>query len=139
MGKNTNDSPVTDGSEPTVGSAKEIIENAEEINDYSEESEQFSRNVEKSNWEYRETQRNLRKNDITWRLKTRPCITWILVGLLLLQNIFIFGILYWAYCKNNLEELQTIFAIIVPATLIETAFMVREIIALVFKEIDYKD
>jgi hypothetical protein len=80
---------------------------------------------------------DIQKDDYTWKVNARKRYGWILMALLICQNIFVFGFLVAALMINKLGELQIIFSVIVPATLGETAYMVKVIIQWLFKDINY--
>jgi hypothetical protein len=78
-----------------------------------------------------------RLKDINWRVKTRANFGFAMLGLLFLQNAIVFGLVITAYFRNNLKELEIIFGILVPSTLLETAYAIKIIIEWLFKDIDY--
>ncbi len=80
---------------------------------------------------------DLQREDITWKVTARKRYGFAMVVLLFLQNFVVFTILLYALFTGQLPELQVIFGIIVPATLGETAFMVKIIIEWLFRDIDY--
>lgn len=77
--------------------------------------------------------------DITWKVRARKQFGWAMLVLLAAQNIIVFGVLIYALVIGRLEELQIIFGIIIPATLGETAYMVKIIIEWLFRDIDYSN
>lgn len=79
----------------------------------------------------------IQKKDYSWKVDARKPYGALLMILLFLQNFLVFGILIWALAVNKLAELQVIFSVIIPATLVETAYMVKVIIEWLFKDINY--
>ncbi|MEO6728888.1 MAG: hypothetical protein ABIM99_03115 [Candidatus Dojkabacteria bacterium] len=79
----------------------------------------------------------IQKQDYSWKVGARKPYGLALMFLLFLQNFLVFGILIWALATNKLSELQIIFSVIIPATLVETAYMVKVIIEWLFKDINY--
>ncbi|MFS8131161.1 MAG: hypothetical protein ACMG57_04235 [Candidatus Dojkabacteria bacterium] len=79
----------------------------------------------------------IQKKDYSWKVDARKPYGYALMVLLFLQNFLVFGILIWALAVNKLAELQVIFSVIIPATLVETAYMVKVIIEWLFKDINY--
>lgn len=79
----------------------------------------------------------IQKEDYSWKVKARKPYGLALMILLFLQNFLVFSILIWALYADKLRELQYIFSIIIPATLVETAYMVKVIIEWLFKDINY--
>lgn len=57
--------------------------------------------------------------------------------LLLIQNISVFGLLYWALMTNQLDRLGIIFATLVSATLLETYAIAKVIVNWMYKDTDY--
>lgn len=80
---------------------------------------------------------DIQKEDYSWKVTARKKYGWVLMILLICQNIFVFGFLILALLSNKLTELQIIFSVIIPATLGETAYMVKVIIQWLFKDINY--
>jgi len=79
----------------------------------------------------------IQKKDYSWKVDARKPYGYALMFLLFLQNFLVFGILIWALAADKLAELQIIFSVIIPATLVETAYMVKVIIEWLFKDINY--
>ena len=61
-----------------------------------------------------------------------------LAFILLFQNIFVFTMVWIAYRGSRLPELTTLFAVLIPATLAESAAIVHTAVKWIFKETDYK-
>lgn len=81
----------------------------------------------------------LREDDIQWRIKARKRYGMIFCGLLILQNIVIFGLVMHAYGDDKLENLGIIFSILVTGTLVETGYIIRIIVQWLFSDIKYQD
>jgi hypothetical protein len=81
----------------------------------------------------------IRQKDYDWKLTARKTYGKILLILLILQNIAVFGLVFWAFISGKMKDLQLIFSILVPATLGETAFMVKTIVEWLFKDINYPE
>lgn len=79
----------------------------------------------------------IQKKDYAWKVDARKPYGFALMILLFLQNFLVFGILIWALSADKLAQLQVIFSVIIPATLVETAYMVKVIIEWLFKDINY--
>lgn len=80
---------------------------------------------------------NIQKDDYEWKVKARKNYGKILLGLLIVQNLAVFILVFWAFISGNLDDLQVIFSILIPATLGETAYMVKTIVEWLFKDINY--
>lgn len=80
---------------------------------------------------------DLQLEDYTWRVKSRKNYARILIGLLLAQNSIVFGLVGYALIMGTIQDLQLIFGVLISATLVETAYMVRVIVVWMFKEINY--
>ncbi|MFW5702730.1 MAG: hypothetical protein ACOCXP_02065 [Candidatus Dojkabacteria bacterium] len=80
---------------------------------------------------------DLQVEDYTWKIRSRKIYARVLTILLISQNILVFGLVVLAMINDQLQELQAIFAVLVAATLGETAFMVKVIIEWLFKDINY--
>jgi hypothetical protein len=81
----------------------------------------------------------IQRKDYEWKVAARKIYGRILIALLILQNIAVFTLVFWAFISGKLGDLQTVFSILVPATLGETAFMVKTIIEWLFKDINYPE
>ncbi len=79
----------------------------------------------------------IQREDYSWKVKARKFYGRLLMSLLFIQNFFVFALIVLALFTDKLKDLQLIFSIIIPATLVETAFMVRVIIQWMFKDIEY--
>lgn len=77
--------------------------------------------------------------DITWKIKTRARFGYSLLGLLFVQNVIAFGLVITAYIQGNLPDLEVIFGILIPATLLETAYSIKIIVEWLFKDINYTE
>lgn len=91
----------------------------------------------------KETQKQNRKlielniQDIQWRLTTRKRFGWIILILLLCQNIAVFILVFVAYFRGDLDKLAIVFSVLVSATLGETVLVVKIIIEWLFRDINY--
>lgn len=82
---------------------------------------------------------NLRNYELRWRIHARKWYgRWFLL-LLLVQNGFIFYLVYRAYADNRLDKLSLVFSTLVAGTLIETAYIFRIIVTQLFKDIEYQN
>ncbi|MEP7104134.1 MAG: hypothetical protein ABI721_05510 [Candidatus Dojkabacteria bacterium] len=79
----------------------------------------------------------IQKKDYSWKVDARKPYGLALVILLFIQNALVFAILIIALFTDKLAALQVIFSVIIPATLVETAYMVKVIIEWLFKDINY--
>lgn len=79
----------------------------------------------------------LQLEDYTWKVRSRKNYGWVLVGLLIAQNLAVFTLVFIALRANRLEESQLIFSVLVGSTLLETAYMVKVIVEWLFKDINY--
>ncbi len=80
---------------------------------------------------------DLQLEDYTWKVGSRKIYGRVLIGLLLVQNAFVFGLVGYAIVTGNIQDLQLIFAVLVTATLGETAYMVKVIVEWLFRDIQY--
>lgn len=79
----------------------------------------------------------VRYEDILWRVVARKKVGWTLIWLLIIQNLVVFGLVAWAFYTGQLQDLQIIFGVLIPATLGETAYMVKTIVSWLFTDIEY--
>lgn len=79
------------------------------------------------------------RKDFAWKVKSRKTFGYLLLFLLFIQNLATYGlIIYVIVWKSDLiKDLQVILSILIPATLGETAYLVRTIVQWLFSEIDY--
>ena len=75
--------------------------------------------------------------DIRWRLSARRVFAWGACTLLVIQNIAVFVLVYFAFFYNALQQLQPIIGILVSATLLETVGLIKIMVDSVFKDITY--
>ena len=108
------------------------------------ETEHFSGAVEKSsqpllNPELKK-EIDLRLNDIQWKLESRKRYGFRIFFLLCLQNFVVFGLVVCVliFAKENLKDMQLVLTVLLPATLLETAFMVKILVQWLFSDINYK-
>jgi hypothetical protein len=81
----------------------------------------------------------LRVQDYTWRVNTRPIMAWIFLGLLLVQNALVVVAIFVAGQYRLIGSLTPFFIGITTGTLAETAAIVQIVVRLLFKEIDYRN
>jgi hypothetical protein len=79
----------------------------------------------------------IREEDFGNRIKMRNSISSRLFLLLIGQNLIVFGIVFFALIKGEVQDLQLIFSILITTTLGETAFAIHVIVKFLFKEINY--
>jgi hypothetical protein len=82
---------------------------------------------------------DLQLEDFTWKIRARKSYGWVLISLLIAQNLVVFSMVGVALLLGEIEDLQLIFAVLVSATLGETAFMVKVIVEWLFKDINYPE
>lgn len=78
-----------------------------------------------------------RIKDVQWRITARKFYGYMFLLLLFLQNAIVFYLVGNAYFANKLSTLQPVFAVLIPATLLETAYTVKIIVQWLFRDIDY--
>lgn len=76
-------------------------------------------------------------SEIKWKNKARKYYGTVFTLLLFLQNISAFYLIYKSYCQNRIQELRYILPVIIPATLIETAYIIKIMMQWIFSNIDY--
>lgn len=81
----------------------------------------------------------LRIRDYRERLDKRWQYGCILLTLLIAQNLLVFGGTFWVVANNLTSRVNILLPVLLPATLAETAYMVKIIITFLFSEIDYRD
>jgi hypothetical protein len=79
----------------------------------------------------------LKKKDFDWKIKARPWYGGLLLGFLLIQTIVVFHLTYWGASQDN-TQVYWLLTVIVPATLLQTAYMVTVIIKWLFNDINYE-
>lgn len=79
----------------------------------------------------------IRLIDVRGRIKLRWIVASFLMFLLFLQNVAVFGLVVYTLTTDRLADLQTIFAVLVSATLVESAYMVKKIVEFLFEDIQY--
>jgi hypothetical protein len=83
-------------------------------------------------------EKELRLNDIYWKLEHRGKLKTFLLRLLVAQNVVVFALVSLALWTNKMQELQLVFSTLVAATLGETASLVYIIAKWLFTDIQYK-
>jgi hypothetical protein len=79
----------------------------------------------------------LQVEDTTWRVQARPRYGKAILGLLIAQNIVVFGLLTAAGVTGILPSIVPIVVAVTSATLVETAAVVQIIVTFLFREITY--
>ncbi|MFA5130002.1 MAG: hypothetical protein WC477_03735 [Patescibacteria group bacterium] len=77
-------------------------------------------------------------NDAKLRFYARIVVGIFFSVLLWIQNVIVFQIVFIAYVAGKLHDLSTIFSIIIPATLAETAAITHTMVVWIFKDTDYR-
>ncbi len=75
--------------------------------------------------------------EIAWKNKSRKIYGFIFTALLVVQNCFLAYFVYKAYTQWRIKELQFVLPIIIPATLLETAYIIRIMMEWIFSNTDY--
>lgn len=142
MGTSETDKSLINNSEISQNSAEDLLAKTEEQGNpenYAENEKSYNQFKEEITSKDIEKNLKLRRKDFKWRIKNRKSLTCALLNLLFIQNILIFGLLFYSAFRGQLKDLELLFSIIVPATLGETAFMVQIIVKFLFSEINYRD
>lgn len=79
----------------------------------------------------------LELKDISWKNWARRFFGFAFTALLMLQNIALGYFIYKGYTDFRTSELHLMLTVIVPATLVETAFIIRIIVKWIFSDTDY--
>ncbi|HEY3375536.1 MAG TPA: hypothetical protein VGK02_10850 [Candidatus Aquicultor sp.] len=77
--------------------------------------------------------------DVKQQIRMRWVLAFFFGALLIAQHAGLFLILKWTLEKGILPQLQTVFAILIPATLAQTYGIASLIVDRMFKSIDYTD
>lgn len=80
----------------------------------------------------------LEKEDLAWKLKARMWYSLAFSLLLLMQNIFAFGLVFWAFRAGRIGDLAIILSALLVGTLAETAYIVRIMITWIFSNSQYQ-
>lgn len=80
---------------------------------------------------------SLRNGDFGDRIALRKRVSYILLALLILQNVAVFTLVFIALFTNRLSDLQLVLSVLTTATLLETGYAIRNIVEFLFKEIPY--
>lgn len=122
-------------------------EERERIENFADEIPQTNNFVSKNNLnnneepshftKYLEQKEKLELSDISWKNWARKFFGYIFTGLLLLQNSALITFVYKSYTDFRTNDLKIMLTVIVPATLIETAFIIRIIVTWIFSNTDY--
>jgi len=76
--------------------------------------------------------------EIKSKISLRRSYATIFTGILMAQNVAVYGLVYRAYFDGSLDALQGILATLIAGTLAETYFAVRTIFKWMYQDIDYK-
>jgi hypothetical protein len=79
----------------------------------------------------------LEVKDAAWRLRARHHYGWIILALLILQNIVVFGLTAAAGINGILPKIIPAVVAVTSATLLESAAIVQIIVKWLFKDITY--
>lgn len=79
----------------------------------------------------------LELSDIRWKNWARKFFGYAFTTLLALQNIALGYFIFKSYADFRTEELHLMLTVIIPATLIETAFIIRIMVTWIFSNTDY--
>lgn len=77
--------------------------------------------------------------DISWKLRARKTYSIAFFIFLLLQNIFVYGFVFYIYQKGqgNFKNLQPILSAIILGTIGETIGVIQIMVKWIFSDIDY--
>lgn len=81
---------------------------------------------------------DLQITDINSKIVGRICLTVIFLTILIIQNVSVFALVFWAFEQNKLVEIQPLLAVLITGTLGETAFTINMIVKWMFKDIRYQ-
>lgn len=79
----------------------------------------------------------IQSQDHEGRIEARKVFVDQMIGLLWVQNIFVFVILFVALLDNRMKDLEIVLSTVIGGTLLETGFVVKVIVKFVFAEIDH--
>jgi len=82
--------------------------------------------------------KRLANRDYIWRLENRGRFAWMIMGILIVQNLMIYILIYIAFFINQLVNLQIILGVLLSGTLVETYFTLNHVVKWLFNDIDYK-
>jgi hypothetical protein len=77
--------------------------------------------------------------DVKQQITMRPLVAIFFGALLIVQNIVVFLLVWWALRTNRLGQLQWIFSALVAGSLAETYKVSQLIVNKLFEPIDYAD
>lgn len=77
--------------------------------------------------------------DLQWKLRQRPKVKSFFFRMLVLQNLGVFGLVLWELKWGDIGAFQPLFSVLVGATLVETAAIVKYIVEFLFSVSDYKN
>lgn len=97
-----------------------------------------SKNIVKKSQDLRKELDKARTLDIKVKIVLRIAYALFFGWLLTTQNIYVFNIIKESQKVGGLSEIQPLLAVVVPATLAETYFIVRIMVEWTFSDIDYK-
>lgn len=87
--------------------------------------------------QYEKIKRKIEKRDFKSRIYFRSMLIYFTCGLLIVQNVATYYLVFKAFIEDNLSDLSLIISVLATATLIETGFLMKAIYKLIFKEINY--
>lgn len=73
-------------------------------------------------------------NGVLWKINSRGPFAWTLIGILIVQNLLVFGLVFAALFLDKLADLQLVLSVLVTATLAETAIGINFILKWLFKK-----
>lgn len=82
--------------------------------------------------------KSLANKDYQWRIKNRGIFAWVIMGILVTQNLMIYSLIYIAFFTHQLAQLQVILGVLLSGTLVETYFTLNHVVKWLFNDIDYK-
>lgn len=103
-----------------------------------EDLEEWSKKEAKDKSETYRFLLRLRVEDTEWRVWFRKRLGWILIGLLIIQNVVVFSIIIFALIFGKVADLEIVFGCLIAATLGETAYVVKIIVEWLFRDINYE-
>jgi len=117
-----------------VPTASDVISNFNAI-----PQQTLPQKLESYKQKYDETLTELELKDIEWVIEERPKVLAYFKRLLVCQNVVVFALVSISLMWGNLKDLQLVFAVLVAATLTETAVTIKFMVEFLFTKITYKN
>jgi hypothetical protein len=87
--------------------------------------------------DYQIQKNKLEISDITWKNKARKNFGITFTIILIVQNLFVICLVMLSFSLGKISEASTVLSVVIPATLLETAYIIKIMIAWIFSNTDY--